>query len=201
MYRILKKTALSGLMTSFLICGPAEAAPQVRMQIQVKPVESEAQLYQLMLQNSLRIYQQRLRFFRQAEQQREQLEQARRMHRYRHRHRTRTMQSSVGAGPSETAAGSTASGKDKAALEQSRNQHRWTHRHREQTRTGQAEARPSKGALGLKKLLRRKRIEKSASLDKKLKSQLRKKARAAEQDRVQTRERRRVGSQGHGRGR
>jgi hypothetical protein len=171
--RIFKTATCSALTACLLLCGRAQAAPQVRIQIQVKPVENQQQLIQLMLQNSLRIFQQRLRFYQQAQKEQEKLQQARDQNRYRHRHRHRHR---IRAGTAEQ--------KAKAA-----------------SAAAPAEKGKTESVKGLRKLLRRKRLKGKASLDRKLKSRLRKRTREKKGSRVRARERRRMSKGGHRRGR
>ena len=156
--RFLKTATCSALTACLLLCGRAQAAPQVRIQMQVKPVENQQQLIQLMLQNSLRIFQQRLRFYQQAQKEQEKVQQARDQNRYRHRHRHR-IRTGQAEGKAKAASGS--------AREPAQLHHR--HRHRKHAQKGKTES-----VKGLRKLLRRKRLKGKASLDRRLKSRLRK---------------------------
>lgn len=170
----------AGLLSFVFFSRGALAAEPVKIQIQVKPVENQQALYKLMIQNSLRIYRQRLRFFEEAAREQKKLEQARNQfrHRYQHRVRTGSPQYQAGLKADDPAARSEAGKNGPAENKAVAAQHR--HRHRIQVaRKADASGRQ------LKNLLRKKRLSQSAALDRKLRNRLKKQARTRTRTRVE----------------
>ena len=161
----------------------AEASPRVRIKIRVEPVENQKQLHQLMLENSMRIYRQRLRFFLMAEKQRKEQakgtdpKEQKNQYRYRHRHRHQL----AGEQSKEQAKG--------ADPKKQQNQHRHRVENKTQAQKKTAVKNKVSGGSDLRALLRNKRLKGQAQRDRKLEQKLRKRARTQERERQQKRNR------------